>query len=339
MNAKAQITSIREINGKEVWCEHSGLFSDLNDCGTRSDWYAYVFIGSIYTITPAAQDEMELKIIPEEVFSGKPESPLKVLTSQGLCLPKMAIGDRWLFFLRKEDGKSIVLDYYGNDSRPVASAGKAIETLRRLQTIGDFAILRGSVEIGGYSSNKEPVPNARVFARRQPDKVQFLATADADGNYEFQPLPPGKYDITVDPVGSFQPDDSGMDLKGGSCWDLRLTRTPHARISGHVQRSDGSPMSDVAVVLIDGDNERYSIDKTDKNGRFSWDSESPGEYVVGINLPGTPPWKYGGAAGKGIELPPIDIFYGNARDRTRAQVIKLGADEKRDDIDFIIPVH
>jgi hypothetical protein len=64
-----------------------------------------------------------------------------VRTSQGACLPKLAVGDYWLFFLRKWNGSSIVLDYYGNDSRTVADAQEKIETLRRLQNIGDLAKL------------------------------------------------------------------------------------------------------------------------------------------------------------------------------------------------------
>jgi hypothetical protein len=79
---------------------------------------------------------MKVQITPEEVFHGDPPTPLTVLTSQGLCLPKLAVGDRWLFSLPKEAGKPIVLDYYGNDSRPVVNAQKQIKTLRRLKTIG-----------------------------------------------------------------------------------------------------------------------------------------------------------------------------------------------------------
>src|SRR5215475_10870485 len=144
----AQIDVVRRIDGKEVECLHSGLMSDLDDCGFKSDWYAYVFVGSISAIVPADKDEKNIQITPEEVFHGEPSTPLTVLTSQGLCLPKLAVGDRWLFFLRKEPGKPIVLDYYGNDSRPVADAQEQIETLRRLMTIGDFGLLRGSVMHG-----------------------------------------------------------------------------------------------------------------------------------------------------------------------------------------------
>lgn len=42
--------------------------SDLNDCGFRSDWYAYIFVGSISAVVPADEDEKKVQITPEEVF-------------------------------------------------------------------------------------------------------------------------------------------------------------------------------------------------------------------------------------------------------------------------------
>src|SRR5438876_424360 len=87
-SAAAQIVELRDVDGKMIACSRSGLMSDLNDCGTRKDWYAYVFVGSITTIVPANKDEKKLQITPEEVFHGDPPSLLTVLTSQGECLPK-----------------------------------------------------------------------------------------------------------------------------------------------------------------------------------------------------------------------------------------------------------
>jgi len=164
----------REVGGKTIECMHSGLTSDLNDCGFRSDWYAYVFVGSFSAIKPASNDEEILQITPEEIFSGSPSTPLTVLTSQGACLPTFAVGDRWLFYLRKENGKPIVLDYYGNDSRPIDSAQDEIETLRELKTIGEFGIVRGSVQRRVKDGVKD-IPGAQVVASRKSDKARFFA--------------------------------------------------------------------------------------------------------------------------------------------------------------------
>lgn len=44
----------------------------------------------------------------------------------------------------------------------------------------------------------DAVPSARVIARRTSDNAQCVTLADADGRYEFPPVPPGKYKLTVE---------------------------------------------------------------------------------------------------------------------------------------------
>ena len=98
----------------------------------------------------------------------------------------MVVGDRWLFFLR--NGKPLVLDYYGNDSRPVADVQERIETLRRLQNIGDLGILRGHVQRGEGPRRLiqgEAVANQHVMARRTSDNTQFVAMTDANVDTSF----------------------------------------------------------------------------------------------------------------------------------------------------------
>ena len=335
----AQIVEARQIDGKQVWCAHSGAMSIGGDCGGKANWYAYVLVGTISAITPAANDEKQLEIVPEEVFHGNPDSPITVLTSQGLCLPKMEVGDRWLFFLRKENGKPIVLDYYGNDSRPVAEADRQIDVLRRLKTVGDAAIIRGRV-LQSYSPKQSPVPQATVRAHLQTDDRQFLATTDQDGYYEFQPLPPGRYSFSVDPVGSLRFDDSApasWPVSAGSCFDLTLLAFPHAELGGHVRRMNGSPISRAEVIITRvNNNSGYSSAYTDENGHYSVNSLKPGNYLVGVNLPGSRPSQSKDPK-TGVITPVATRYYRDAADASSAMPISLADGDKRDDIDFLIP--
>jgi hypothetical protein len=333
--SSAQMIIFKQDGDKTVMCVHSGLESFVNDCGVRSDWYSYVFVGSISAVTPIEKDEQELQIVPEEVFSGSPTTPLTVLTSQGQCLPKLAVGDRWLFFLRSEKDKPIVLDYYANDSRSVSNAQQQIDTLRRLQNIGEFAILRGHVMRGNFTNGKS-LPRVRVIAQREFKDFQSAAIADANGHFEFQPLPAGMYDISVDFPGSSKPDDTKIAVSSGACRDLTLYRSPHAQISGHVHHSDGSPMQNVDVILIRADNTLYNTTQADASGAFNFNSLRPGKYVVGLNLPGAPAWKYAGCGG-GCDVPPASMYFNGAMERSHAHIIMLGTDEKRHDIDFTAP--
>jgi Carboxypeptidase regulatory-like domain len=108
----------------------------------------------------------------------------------------------------------------------------------------------------------------------------------------------------------------------------------HAQMSGHVRHSDGSSMPNVGVILIDANG--YNTARTDASGKFKFDDLKPGDYVVGINLPGAPAWKYDCGAGAS-EIPPASLYYNGVTERSDALVIKLATDEKRHDIDFIAP--
>jgi hypothetical protein len=331
LSAAAQIIELRKVGDKTIGCTRSGLQSALKDCGVRSNWYSYVFVGSISATNPADNDETMLQLTPEEIFYGDPSTPLLVITSQGLCLPTLAVGDRWLFYLRKENGKPIVLDY-GSDSRPVEKAQQEIETLRQLKTFGDFGLLRGSVRRGNFGQSKV-VPGAVVVASSKSDNTQFFATTDSNGHFEFAPLSPGAYKLTVDPIGSLRFDDSSVDMKRGSCWDLAMLKYPHAQISGHVRHSDGSPVSEVPVLIINADGSVLSTLRADANGYFRSNGMIAGKYLVAINSPGAPISFCAGAC----EIPPTALYYPLMQDRSGALAIELHEDEERNDIDFTIP--
>lgn len=270
--------------------------------------------------------------MPDEIFKGEPTNPLIVHTSQGACFPELRVGDHWLFYLR--EGPPFVLDYYGNISSPVTDAQPRLETLRRLETIGDSGILQGQVHQGPFGEG-DAIPNAHIIAHRATDGVQFVATSDADGRYMFEPLPPGQYKLSAD-TNSFRADEASIEVKSRQCWDLTLGRTPRAHIGGHVQHSDGSPAAQVQVLFMAEDQSWFTTEtRTDAGGYFRFEALNPGKYLVGINVPGAPVWASVSCGGKCV--PPTASYYPNMRDRSDASVINLATDEKRDDIDFIIP--
>ena len=77
--AAGQIIELRTVGNKSITCMRTGLSNE--DCGLRSDWYAYVFVGSISSARAVEGDESELQITPEEIFYGEPANPLMVRTS------------------------------------------------------------------------------------------------------------------------------------------------------------------------------------------------------------------------------------------------------------------
>lgn len=326
LGAAAQIIDFRADG---VRCMHSGLSSNLKHCDVPG-WYAYAFVGSISSITSIANGESEIRVTPEEVFRGDPGASLTVRTSQGACLPKLIVGDHWLFFLRKRS--PIVLDYYGNDSRPVADAQKEIETLRRLQDIGDLGMLRGRVQRSPHTLTRaEAVPNARVIAIRASDDTQLVAISDADGRYEFPPVSPGTYKLALDHIDSLR-DRGELNVSRGSCWDLTLEvpKETEGSISGHIGSGDGKPfLVHPWVQIVSVDEERYMSAYVDVDGYFEARGLEPGRYLVGLGI----------RAGEGyFSDVPSPIYYPGARTKEEAAIVELRPAEKRTNIDFQLPV-
>ncbi|HKR84422.1 MAG TPA: carboxypeptidase-like regulatory domain-containing protein [Terriglobales bacterium] len=108
-----------------------------------------------------------------------------------------------------------------------------------------------------------------------------------------------------------------------------------ARISGHIRHSDGSPVPGIGVSIVGADG--YDAETSDEEGYFRSDAMRPGKYVVGINPPIVPGPKYVGCKGKDCAPPIIYLYYPEMPNRSDSLVITLADDEKRDDIDFVMP--
>ena len=83
----------------------------------------------------------------------------------------------------------------------------------------------------------------------------------------------------------------------------------------------------------------FDIRHTNGEGHFVFRWEKPGEYVLGARRPDAPGVEVGGCSGETCaDRLPTDIYYfGNTSLRKAALVIKLGVDEKRDDVEIVLP--
>jgi Carboxypeptidase regulatory-like domain len=330
--SQAQINEIRNGGGKQFLCMRTGLSSNLQNCGARSDWYTYVFVGSITAISPGGNDESKIEIHPEEVFYGNPPDPVSVLTSQGLCFRKLEMGDRWLFYLRKVKDDPIVLDYYGNDSLPVNDASKQINTFRRLQAIGSRGILRGRVWRRTLLEG-EPVVNARITVKGGAGNITSSLFSDANGSFEFPPLPPGSYKISVDHIGEFRPEPESLEIVNGGCWDLTFSQDAWAGISGYVKFPDGSPARGGQIILYRVGDPLWATSHVDGYGFYQFDTLASGSYVIGYRSMAE---KFTDTIGV-VGPPPAASYYPGVPSRAAATSLELKTDQRLVEINITLP--
>ena len=102
---------------------------------------------------------------------------------------------------------------------------------------------------------------------------------------------------------------------------------------------DGKPAVNAEVLLVDADGSGVIIRPTNEEGGFNFNKREPGSYIVGARRPGAPELESDccGGADCADDLPADIYYFGNTLLRNAALVIKLGVDERRDDVEIVLP--
>ncbi len=330
--SSAQIIDLRDYRGKQIACVTSGLQGFVRSCGMRES-YEYVFIGSIASVTEITDTEKRLQLVPEEVFYGNADALLTVTTSQGACFGEIQTGDKWLFYLKRDNKSKVLLLPYGSPSEPITDAQAEIDLLRRLAQMNDSGIIMGQVTQPIWNDNRWetsiPVPDYKIVAKQQADGHEYMAFTDSAGRYEFEPLPPGSYHLSADIAEGLWAEEGTAEVRPRSCNRVGFQLEPDGRISGRVTAADGKPAKYVQVVIVpesDG-NLQFTSAFSDGLGRFEVKALHPGRYLVGVGIqvqPATSDWR-------------SRVYYPGVRDRNVAVTIELGRAEKRTNVDFQLP--
>jgi Carboxypeptidase regulatory-like domain len=331
-SALSQVIEIRDYRGKQISCVTSGLSGFGRSCGT-GDSYETVFVGSVVSVTEVTDTERRLQLMPEEVFSGNADGLLTVNTSQGACLGDFQAGDKWLFYLQRDTKTKALLLSYGSPTRPIADAQKEISLLRRLVQMDNSGIIMGQVTEPIWNDNKWersiPVPDYKIVAKQQQSGREYAAFTDGDGQYEFQPLPPGAYHLSANTAEGLRVQEGTTTIRPRSCSQVGFTFQPDGRISGRVTAADGKPARSVqvAVVPVSIGNLQFTSAVSDELGRFEVKDLHPGRYLVGVGIQsqaGSANWR-------------ARPYYPGVRDRNLAVIVDVGWAEKRTNIDFQLP--
>jgi hypothetical protein len=313
-------------------CSYDGLKGMGQDCGTKYD--EMVFTGEILSIAPAPNNEFRIAIRPETVFKGTPTVGTEIVTSQWQCLPQMKIGESWLFSLyRAGESKELTVGY-GSRSGPVTEEKDQIDLLGRLTSLDTEGIVKGraycNLETGERSREQFPSRNQTILLTRVEDGRKFKALTDDKGQYEFEPLPAGEYDLDPNTKPGFWTMWSGkIDVEAHGCIDSDLDFQVDGQIAGKLVFPAGVDPNtwEVEVSPVDDPRVVPASAWTDDLGQFVLHGLEPGKYIVAFK-------KTEMREGPNIK---VDLFAPGTRERANAQIIEVGKAKRVEGIEVIVP--
>jgi hypothetical protein len=136
-----------------------------------------------------------------------------------------------------------------------------------------------------------PIPGATIEVSTEDNAQHYSANSDAQGNYQIDNLPATQLRISVRYRGFRQEEFtvSPKSLKFVVDVGLQvgnLSDAPVTKISGIVRNAD-APMKDATITVTSVFNQRVvERIRTNTDGRYEIDIESPGQYVVHASKPG-----------------------------------------------------
>jgi hypothetical protein len=356
----AVIVEFREWHGKQIRCIHGGLgFFHPKFCGTLDYAYERVFVGTVQSVTEISDTDRRLDITPDETFLGDSKGPVSTTVNQA-CLtpndPEIKAGDKWLFYLRtyrafRTDGKPIYRTVqlempFDGPSKPSAQAQEDLAQLRHLAHLTDSGILSGNVRRMD-TGNMDGAPNHKVVAKRDSDGSEYSTLTDSEGEFKFDPIPAGSYEVTANTADGLWAREAGkLEVHAGKCTSTGFILEIDGIISGHVGSPDGKPfIVHPWVQIVSVDDERFTSAYVDANGYFEARGVEPGRYVIGIGIRDNDHFVarsvdyelHVDLRNSGETKVKTPIYYSGVRTQEQATVIELVRAEKRTKIDFQLP--
>ena len=314
-------------------CVLSGLKGMGRDCGTKYE--EMVFTAEILSIAPILDDEYRLALRPKTVFKGTPTLGMQIVTAQRRCLPEMKTGDSWLFSVYRDDKSKELIVNYGSRSGPESEESEQISFLHKLANLDDQGIVKGSAysyrETEDNVQEQVPSSNQTIILTRANDRKKFMTTTNKDGDFEFDPLPAGKYSLDPNTKAGLWTMWSGeIDVDPHGCTMFDLDFHVDGEISGRLVFPAGVDPTrwEVEATAADDPDVVPASSWTDGVGRFVLHGLSPGKYIV--------VFKQTDKMRRGSNLS-IDLFAPGTTDRANAQIIELGEASRVDGIEFVVP--
>ena len=302
-------------------------------CG-RIDSGSVLFTGMVAHVgdPEGSGDEAtrEVEVDVKEVFLGLPSGTKQVtVVSRGEWLQ---VGRTYLLDVHRDDGKPVYYPNICGYSGEVSDEDTAefIEYLRQ-RAAGK---IKTSLAVN-VMDNFRPVSDELVTVTGPEGRL--TGRTGSDGRASFSDMKPAKYHVSAsrdlynaDPKASFNED---VDLVAGACASSQVGLKALSAVRGLVRDLRGNPAPNLELDLIGASenpdardfSEPFFETKTDSEGRFTFESVSPGRYLLGSNTLGQ----------NSSRLPAV--YYPGQRMRNGAVPIEVKLGEHVEDLIFNLP--
>jgi len=295
-----------------------------------------------------------------ESFVGSVSGWVSVETGSGGgdCGYEFGLGGKYLIYAHREKDGSLTTSICTRTQK-ASDAGADLTYLRTIKNLPDIGRLYGTVKqytfdpkftpaevsiMSPYGGPEEqlfsmrPLFGTAVRLKRVEDTSEQTTQVEHDGNFAFENLASGKYQISVDLSPLMKPWESReLTIPAKGCSEVSVRTVFNGRLTGKVTDKTGAgiPYIDVEVVRAsEAENAERAFRwiNANKDGTFEIGPLPPDEYVIGVNIV-----KYSGAREK------PKTFYPGVMDVREAKRILVREGQRVEGLNFRLnlkmPVH
>jgi hypothetical protein len=141
---------------------------------------------------------------------------------------------------------------------------------------------------GVYNSNNDTnISSVDIVVHNIHMEENFTQQTDTNGTFEYDDLPPGTYEVTVDLFGHEVPVEfeEPLEFTRGASEKINIPIRP-GEFSGNVSALNETRLADVEVRIFDVTNETEMFTRTDSTGNFTIPWLLPGNYTAAVDIVG-----------------------------------------------------
>ena len=258
-----------------------------------------VFVGRVIGIQPSTESpkfgtrRVQLAVV--EALRGVSPGTVSVRTYSadgGSCGFPFVEGETYLVYAFAPEPGVLVVTMCGR-TRVAAEVPDEIGYLRTLArpAAGATARVNGQVQTLAWPPPAQPSGDGfpRVRLTATGTSGSFSALSNGKGEFSFEALPLGRYDLKAETPGQFEAETKTLDLfHGESCGVTYVTIWHSGRVTGRVVGHAGAPVSDLSLELLRADAhpggpaDAFIAARTADDGTFEFRRVPPGAFTLRV---------------------------------------------------------